>query len=208
MIARAMTARLTLRTAAHAALLSALLLAVAPLAHAHEFGASRQVLVSVTPDTVEMLVLWELGASAESRMFDGLLDANGDGQVDGALERFAAARTLMPHALQGLGLTIDGEPPRLELVRAVFEPADRVDTTAGWQGGVLLRTSWTPGVACRELRVVREPDSPEVSRVVLEGLDVRVVESSATQLDGGDDWVARLPAGGDASWCIARDTGG
>lgn len=179
------------------------LFAMASPAVAHEFGASRQVLVSIDEERIEMLVLWELGSSSESRMFDALLDANRDGILDGVLERFAAVRTLMPLALQGLGLTINGEAPAMELVRSSFAPGNRADTTAGWVGGVLLRAEWNPADACQQIRVVREEASPAVSAVIAEVDELRVVDASMPRGRDGD-WTARLPEGAEARWCVAR----
>jgi hypothetical protein len=166
---------------------------------AHEFGASRQVLVDVTPTGIEVLITWSLGASAESRLWDQLLDANQDGRVDGPLERLAASRALLPYALTGLGVRVGDAAPALSLVRVVFEPAPRTDTSAGWRGAVLLRATMPIGddAPCTPIAIERLASDTQGGPVGVAG-----ALSGVRAARGPSGTPEPLPPGESIRWCV------
>jgi hypothetical protein len=174
-------------------------LAMPATTDAHEFGARRQVLVEITPAGLEVLVTWSLGSSAESRLWDQLLDANADGRVDGPLERLAASRALLPYALAGLGVRVADQAPTLALVRAVFEPAPRTDTTAGWRGAVLLRLAFPfgSGEACTPVVIERLLEDGDAGSV---GVAAALTGVRAEPAPTGQ--VVPLAAGASIAWCV------
>ena len=175
--------------------------------HAHTFEASRTALVAIEAEHVDVLVLYELGNSSESATVDALADANRDGRVAGVWEELALAQALLPRALTGLSVLVDGAAPTLHVVRAEFEPGARSGGPSVWQAAVLLRAALPGEVAegCLDvaLALARGSDAVHVHAEVAPSW--QVAKSSATPPDAeGRAWSAELRGGGGARWCVAR----
>ena len=89
--------------------------------HAHELPEHRSIIVSISAETIEMLVLYELPAGVDAMSYRTMIDLDRNGVVEGELENLAQAQVLLPRIGTGLTVTSDDEPVELGLADVSFQ---------------------------------------------------------------------------------------
>lgn len=107
----------------------------------HDLGDQREVIVSVSPLEVEMLILYEVPAGQLAAQLREWMDLNGDGTIsDQGYEALARAQVLVPRAGTGLDLRLNGHPIEMTLQQMSFQ--DGAGEGAERGALAMLRYTW------------------------------------------------------------------
>jgi len=88
----------------------------------HDLGDQREVIISISPIEVEMLILYEVPAGQFASQLREWMDLNGDGTIsDQGFEALARAQVLVPRAGSGLDIQLDGRPIEMVLQQMSFQ---------------------------------------------------------------------------------------
>lgn len=130
-----------LRRGSAAGLLAALLMVTAALPlQAHEGIEQRQVVVSLAPDRIDMLVAWELPAGAMAAQLRSAMDLDGDGLVQGDHEILTRAQLLIPRLVVGIELRVGEEAVSLDMIDVELRDGSGSGPRQGFEAMALYHT--------------------------------------------------------------------
>lgn len=125
-------------------------------AQSHELAEQREVILSISPDGVELLVAYELPAGAPAARLRQWMDLDKDGNVSNeGLEALARAQLLIPRLVSGIEVLLDNAPLRLTLAEVSLNDGAGDDLEMGFVGmAIYVWSSPEPiNAATVELRV-------------------------------------------------------
>ncbi len=134
-------------------------------ARAHEKAPQRRVLVSAEPAALRLVVSYQLPTGREAQQLRLLTDAGGKLHP---LQRLARLQVLVPNALRGLALAVDGVPVTPQLVDARSRDLSPEGARTGHEVLVLLEAPWT--VEGEREVVLLVGDTPTLVEMQVDGL--------------------------------------
>ena len=135
----------------------------APSAISHELVEQRQLILSVSPEGVELLVVYELPAGAPAARLRLWMDLDKDGTTSNdGLEALARAQLLVPRLISGIDVVLDGAPVQLALAEVSFTDGAGSGEEMGFVGMAIYAWSSPDPIATSTVELRVSEDTPSV----------------------------------------------
>ena len=152
----------TVRPRVYIALVALVWVSHTSQADSHELVEQRELILSIAPDGVELLVAYELPAGAPAARLRQWMDLDKDGSVSNeGLEALARAQLLIPRLASGIEVLLDNAPLQLALAEVSLNDGAGDGAEMGFVGmAIYVWSSPAPiDTATVELRVAENTPS-------------------------------------------------